>query len=162
MKILFSILALLLTAKECDQKKPEKDSAKTELVNTNEKATQQQDGYTIEYTAMSRGFYKEIIVNNSTIAIKNSRNAEASVQSCSKEVWDEMLSKLKSMDVDNLSKLEAPTQKRFSDGTAIGKLTIKYNDSTYQSSEFDHGYPPEEIKFLCDKLLEISDTKTGE
>ena len=160
MKFLYIILVLLIAPKECDQKKTEKEStSKTELVNTNKKATQQQDDYTIEYTAMSRGFFKEIIVTNSTVAIKNSRNEEASVQTCNREVWDEMLSKLKSIDVESLSKLEAPSQKRFYDGAAIGKLSIKYKDSTYQSSEFDHGNPPEEIKFLCDKILEISNSK---
>ena len=156
MKFLFVIVTLLLAPKECDQKKSDKESAKTELVNNDETSKQQQEEYTIEYTAMSRGFYKEISVNSSTIAIKNNRSSEAVSRPCNKELWGEIIAKLEGMDVENLSKLEAPTQKRFVDGAAIAKIKIIYKGSTYQSSEFDHGFPPEEIKFLCDKILEIS------
>ncbi len=159
MKFLFSLLALLLTAKECDQKKSAKDTIKLEIVNNEEAARLQQEECTIEYTAMSRGFYKEITVNSSTIATKNSRGSEAVSQECNKELWGEILAKLESFDVENLSKLEAPSQKRFVDGAAIGKLRIIYKDTTYQSSEFDHGYPPKEIELLCNKILEISSDK---
>ena len=162
MKFLFSILALLLTVKECDQKKSTEETSKTELVNNNETGRMQQEECTIEYTAMSRGFYKEIRVNSSTIAIKNTRGSEAVSHACSEELWGEIMAKLESLDVKNISKLEAPTQKRFADGAAIGKLRIIYKDTTYQSSEFDHGYPPEEIKFLCDKIVEISSNKKKE
>lgn len=160
MKFLFSILALLLTVKECDQKKAEEDTTKTELVNNEQNLKQQQqEDYTIEYTAMSRGYYKEITVNSSIISVKNSRASEAISQDCSKELWTEIMVKLDSMDVENISKLEAPSQKRFADGAAIGKLRIIYKDTTYQSSEFDHGNPPKEIELLCNKIIEISSDK---
>ena len=156
MKILFSILVLLITVKDCDQKKSEEDKTKTEIVNDNEIAKLQQEAYTIEYTAMSRGFYNEISVNSSTISTKKNRGSEAISKACSKELWAEIMEKMKNIDVANISKLEAPTQKRFADGAAIGKLRIIYKDTTYQSSEFDHGHPPKEIRLLCDKILEIS------
>ena len=159
MKFLFSILALLLTVKECDQKKSAEDKTKTELVSNNDTAKMQQEEYTIEYTAISRGFYKEITINSSTIAIKNSRGSEAITHECTQELWEEIKAKLDSIDVENLSKLKAPSEKRFVDRTAIANIKIIYKDTTYQSSEFDHGHPPKEIKPLCDKILGISNSK---
>lgn len=158
MKILFSILALLLTVKECDQKKSEKDNniSKTEMVNSEQSARQQQEDVTIEYIAVTRGFYKEVHVKNAMITVKNGRNAKALTQPCSEEQWDAMMKELKNIDVVNLSKLEAPTQKRFSDAAAIANFKVTVKDSTYSTPAFDDGTPPKEIKAICDKILEIS------
>ncbi len=159
MKFLFSILALLLTVKECDQKKSAEDKIKTEIVSNEKTAKQQQEECTIQYTAISRGFYNEININSSTISVKKGRTAELESKTCSKEIWDTIMNKLDSIDVESISKLEAPTTKRFHDGAAIAKIKVILKDTTYQSSEFDHGYPPKEIELLCNKILEASISK---
>ena len=157
MKFLIIILALLLAPKECDQTKSEKDNAsKTELVNNEETARLQQEDVTIEYTAMSRGSYKEVHIKNAIITVKNGRDSKAISKSCSEEQWNDMMEELKSIDVTSLAKLEAPTQKRFYDGAAIANFKITIKDTTYQTPAFDDGIPPKEIKVLCDKILEIS------
>ena len=156
MKFLFSILALLLTVKECDQKKANKDSIKTELVSNEENLRQQQEDVTIEYTAVSRGYYKEVLIKNAMITVKNGRDAKVISKACSDEQWNAMMKELKSIDVTSLSKLEAPTQKRFYDGAAIANFKITIKDSTYQTPAFDDGIPPIEIKVICDQILEIS------
>lgn len=159
MKFLFAILAILLTTKECDQKKSDKESNKTELMNTEDaaKIQDQQEEYTIEYTASSRGFFKEIKINSSSISLKNSRTAELETKTCSKEVWDDILEKLKNVKIENISKLEAPTTKRFADAAPAASIKIVHNDSIYQSAEFDHGYPPKELELLCSKILELAE-----
>ena len=159
MKFLIVILALLLTPKECDQKKSEKDNAtKTEIVNNEQTTKLQQEDVTIEYTAMSRGVYKEVQVKNAMFTVKNGRDAKAISKPCSEEQWNDMMTELKSIDVASLEKLEAPTQKRFYDGAAIANFKVTIKDKTYQTPDFDDGIPPKEIKVICDKILEISNS----
>lgn len=157
MKFLIVILALLLAPKECDQKKSEKDNtSKTEIVNNEQTARQQQEDVTIGYTATSRGSYKEVHIKNAMITVKNGRDSKAISKPCSEEQWNDIMKELKSIDVTSLEKLEAPTQKRFFDGAAIANFKITIKDTTYQTPAFDHGAPPKEIKVICDKILEIS------
>ena len=155
MKFLFVILALLLAPKECDQKKSVEDTGKTEFVNNQDTATQQQE-CTIQYTAITRGSYKEVIIDGKTISIKNDRNSEPVVKDCNDELWKNIMQKVDSIDVKSLSSLVAPTEKRFYDGAAHANIKITIDEKTYESQEFDHGFPPEEIKILCDKILDIS------
>ena len=54
--------------------------------------------------------------------------------------------------LEDLNDYKAPTEKRFHDGAAIGKLKITYQGKTYESTEFDHGNPPVEIEKFVDKL----------
>lgn len=138
MKFLFSILALLLTVKECDQKK----SVKEQLVNT------------IEYTAISRGSFQEVIINDQTISIKKDRNSEPIIKSCTDEFWNDIMQTINSIDVESMNNLVAPTQKRLHDGAAHANIKITIDGKTYETQGFDHGFPPEEMKILSEKVLE--------
>lgn len=158
MKFLFSILALFLTVKECDQKKADKDTIKEQIVN-NEKTAMQQQEYTIEYSAMSRGFFKELKLDGKTISIKNDRNSQPVIKECNEELWNSIMQKMDSINLKGLSNLVAPTQKRLYDGAAHANIRITVDGKTYETQGFDHGFPPEEVKFICDKLLEMSDDK---
>jgi hypothetical protein len=56
------------------------------------------------------------------------------------------------MKLDSLPKLKAPTEKRFYDGAAIANFKITFKDSTYETTSFDHGFPPKEIKKFVNKI----------
>ena len=58
------------------------------------------------------------------------------------------MQELNKIDLENLPNLKAPTEKRFYDGAAIANLNIIYKGKKYQTSNFDHGFPPMEIKRL--------------
>ena len=159
MKLLFSLLALILINKECENKNSSSESNKTEIVNS-DKSNDQQKEYTIEYSAISRGIFKEITINNSSITVKKDRNTNPVTKKCSNEIWSKLTHILDEVDLKMLPELEAPTQKRLYDGAAHATLKVIVDGETYTTSSFDHGFPPEEIKDLCDKLIEISvDTK---
>ena len=154
MKLLFSLLALILTTKECENKNSNNESSKTEIVNS-EKANTQQKEYTIEYSAISRGIFKEITINNSSITVKKDRNSKPVTKECTKEIWSKFTKSLDEVDLKMLPELKAPTQKRLFDGAAHATLKVIVDGETYTTSSFDHGFPPEEIKGLCDKLTEF-------
>ena len=156
MKLLFSLLALIITTKECENKKSSNESSKTEIVNS-DRANAQQKEYTIEYSAISRGIFKEITINNSSITVMKDRSSKPVTNECTDEIWLKFTKALDEVDLKMLPELKAPTQKRLFDGAAHATLKVIVDGETYTTSSFDHGFPPEEIKGLCDKLSEFLD-----
>lgn len=153
MKILFSLLALILTTKECENKKAIHETETSEIENSS-KSSDQQKEYIIEYSAISRGIFNEVKINNNTISVQKDRNSKPVVSELNNEMRNEIMNKLDGIDITLLPKLKAPTEKRFFDGAAHATLKITLDGKTYSTTSFDHGFPPEEIKPLCDRLVQ--------
>jgi hypothetical protein len=66
--------------------------------------------------------------------------------------WKELVGYFETINLDDFTSLKAPTEKRFHDGAAIANLKVIYKDKTYETNAFDHGYPPEAIKKIIDKV----------
>lgn len=137
MKNLILALFLIFTASSCV-------SQKNTFTNSTE----------IEYTANTRGFYQKITIQNQkAMVFKNRNNSEKpSVIAISDSEWRDFLNYFESINLDKLATLKAPTEKRFYDGAAIANLKIVYKDKIYETTSFDHGHPPEEIKDLVNKI----------
>ncbi|GAA3558102.1 META domain-containing protein [Snuella lapsa] len=119
-------------------------------------AIRSQENETVfNYSALSRGKFEDITISKSTISVKKDRNSKPIKKTCSKSDWQRLISLLKDIQLDSLPKLKAPTEARFHDGAAIGKLKINYNNVSYESSSFDHGQPPKAIKALVKEILSI-------
>ena len=152
MKFLFSLLALVLTVNECGHSKTQSKLSKAELyVDMNSKEIQQD--YTITYSATSRGFFKEITIENSSVVIKNTRNDKGTEMKLSNEEKKDLYNILSDIRLETLPYLKAPTQKRFYDGAPHATLSITVGEKTYETESFDHGYPPKAIEALCEKIL---------
>ncbi|NNL15228.1 MAG: hypothetical protein HKO81_01135 [Flavobacteriaceae bacterium] len=115
----------------------------------------QQKDYILEYSAITRGTFKEIIINSSSISIKKDRNSKPVTKECPNKIWSNITKTLDEVDLSKLADLKAPTQKRTYDAAAHALLKVTVHGETYTSASFDHGFPPEEIKVLCDKLTEF-------
>jgi hypothetical protein len=108
----------------------------------------------LEYTANTRGFYQKITIQDQMVSISKDRegNDKPIAKKISDKDWKELVGYFESMELDSLSTLKAPTEKRFYDGAAIANLKVIYKDKTYETAAFDHGFPPAEIKKLVDKI----------
>lgn len=115
----------------------------------------------IEYVANTRGFYQKITVKNQMVIISKDRsgNDKPVPTKISDADWKELVGYFKTVKLDSLAKLKAPTEKRFYDGAAIAHLKITYKDKTYETTSFDHGFPPKEIKKFVDKITSFAKTK---
>lgn len=117
-----------------------------------------QEGLTITYEVQTRGFYEKVWVDESGIYFANNRELNTIRNTpISKGDWYELIALKNDLDLQTLPNLKAPSEKRISDGAAIGSLTIKTQQGVVKSSEFDHGNPPKEIKPLLNKLLSIKE-----
>ena len=116
-----------------------------------------QDSISFEYSAISRGQFLEIKANKKTTSIKKNRSDAAIINPTEEKKWKALINTLKSMPVENIPNLKAPSEKRFFDGAAIASLKITYEGKTYESQSFDHGNPPKEIAELVKEMLSISE-----
>ena len=102
----------------------------------------------IQYEANTRGFYNKLVLKNATISSTNDRDGKENpiVQKVTDADWSALNDEINKVDLENLPNLKAPTEKRFYDGAAIANLKITYKGNTYQTTDFDHGFPPMQIK----------------
>lgn len=109
----------------------------------------------ITYIANTRGFFQKIIITNHKAFISKDRNGkDTPIEiAINDKDWNELVQYFNSIDLNQLAKLKDPTQKRFYDGAAIANLKINYKDKQYETSSFDHGFPPAEIKNIVDKIV---------
>ena len=110
----------------------------------------------IEYSAVSRGLYKTVVVKNQTVSITNTRGGEAVESKIDTEKWNKIVSEFEKINLDSIPNLKAPTEKRFYDGAAIGNLKITQNQKTYETKGFDNGFPPKKIEKLVNLLTDFT------
>lgn len=113
----------------------------------------------IEYQALSRGSFFQIKINKDRIEKTIDRNLENSVsEKYSKKDWATITSLLKTIDIDKICDLKAPTEKRLFDGAPHAQLKIVSSTKTFVSNGFDHGYPPQEIQELVNTMLSLAES----
>ena len=144
MKAITIILLTVFLGKSCS------NEAQNDITNT-----------TLQYTATTRGFFLKIIVSNQKATISRDRNGEKSPEeiTISDNDWKEMIGYFEKIDLKKLPTLKDPTQKRFYDGAAIAHLKIRYQDKNYETTDFDHGFPPAEIEKLVNKIVSLAKVK---
>jgi len=112
---------------------------------------------TIEYQAISRGYYLNINIQDEKLTMTRQRDGETKEYTLTNQDWKDLADLYKKVDVDKLSTYKDPTQKRFYDGAAIANLRVVYEGKTYETVGFDHGNPPVEIAEFVNKIVSFSD-----
>jgi hypothetical protein len=112
----------------------------------------------IEYTATTRGFYQQIVVQNQKFTVTKDRNGNEKLiqQAISKADWKDIIEAFQDVDLEGFKDLNGPTEKRFYDGAAIGNIKVIYKGKTYETNGFDHGNPPLEIEKLVNKITQLA------
>ena len=70
--------------------------------------------------------------------------------------WNSLMSMCSEIDLEKISELQAPSDKRFLDMAMHANLTIVTRNGEFKSQTFDHGNPPEELKKITDKLMKLA------
>lgn len=138
MRILSLLLLVMFIGTGCSSQK------KTDMTST-----------VIEYSAMSRGYYKKIVVQNQSVLVTNGRDAQTVENKIDDAKWKQIVAEFEKINLESISILKAPTEKRFHDGAAIGNLKITQNQKTYETQGFDNGFPPKEIEKMVNLLTDF-------
>lgn len=107
----------------------------------------------VEYKAYSRGFYQVVTIENQMVFITKTRDEKPVAFKIPIADWKSLNMAIQALDLELLSQLKAPTEKRLFDGAAIANLKITKQGKTYESQSFDHGYPPAETEKIVNKIL---------
>ena len=144
MKAITIILLSVFLVKSCS------NQAQNDIANT-----------TLQYTASTRGFFQKSVVINQKATISRDRNGEKFPEeiAISDKDWKEIISYFEKIDLEKVPTLKDPTQKRFYDGAAIANLKVRYQDKNYETTDFDHEFPPAEIEKLVNKIVSLAKEK---
>ena len=107
----------------------------------------------VEYKAYSRGFYQTIRVENQMVFISKNREEKPVAFKLSAAEWNSLILVVNELNLETLSQMKAPTEKRLFDGVAIASFKITKQGKVYESQSFDHGYPPAETEKIVNKML---------
>ena len=107
----------------------------------------------LEYKAFSRGFYQMIRVENQSVFVTKSREGKPEVMKLSTNDWNSLQTMVQELDLVSFPNWKVPTDKRLFDGAASANLKITKQGKTVESPSFDHGYPPEAIEKIVNKML---------
>ena len=106
--------------------------------------------FKISYKAETRGSFIIIHFKDSSLVLK-STSTDKSVVLSNAEVINiqNIASKIK---LSEIGALIAPSNERYRDAALTGSFIILKNDTSYTSSNFDHGNPPKELQELYNIL----------
>lgn len=91
--------------------------------------------------------------------LETSINGNITVNELSSLDWTKINSFTEKINLEEISKLEAPSTKRYSDAALASEIAIFKDGKEYNSSAFDSGNPPLELKNLYEELQRIIETK---
>ncbi len=116
-----------------------------------QKQTQEQDSIKeIVFNAQTRGSLENITVSDYTVFYKTHGESKTfAITATQRKELDILIGKL---NLENLSTLKAPSNKRAFDGAMHATLAIKTGSTNYVSSHFDDDDPPVEIKSIVKAL----------
>ncbi|WP_353779157.1 hypothetical protein [Winogradskyella sp. 3972H.M.0a.05] len=161
MKLLFSLLAILMLSKECENKNT---SSASEEVNTTEQSQKMasmekaQNEMTITYEASTRGYFHKVWVTKDTIRTTTDRYMK-SIEGypCPEKDWEELMEAMKDIKLTSLSELEPPSKAFQYDGAAMASLKVQDGDVIYATPIFDNGNPPKSIAAVVKKVLSLGE-----
>ncbi len=150
MKKIYVMLAFAFVFISCNCQKP----AAQQDASAKATASEQAGLPKLEYTANTRGFFQKITIENQTVKVAVNRDMPDKGESVKISDADvkELMAAYRTIKVEQLPTLKDPTQQRFYDGAAIANLKVTVNGKEYQTTDFDHGFPPVEIEKLVNKI----------
>lgn len=126
-----------------------------------ENQTRDMETTVIEYSANTRGFYQKITIANKIAQVTHDREGLQAPEQIkiSDGDWKELVQAFSEVDLDELSNLKAPSERRAYDGAAHAKLKIRFNDKNHETTNFDHGNPPAQISDFVQKVVAFGTPK---
>lgn len=156
MKKILSVFILTVTvAIGCSSSKKADD--------TSASAEKKGAGLEFEYTAITRGSYKQIIAKQTGVTFVKERDAKPETVAISTADWNAMVDFYENNIAKKSVKLEdiqVPSKKHQYDGALAATLTVKVADQLYTTPTFDHGNPPAEVKGLVDEMVKLAGLET--
>lgn len=112
---------------------------------------------TMEYESTTRGSYLRATVINKTISVIKTREMVALTSNLSDAEWNTILDLYNNLNLKSLESLKAPSEARFYDGAPIAHFKVTLGTTTYQTTDFDGGNPPEQVRKIVEKIIALAE-----
>ncbi len=112
----------------------------------------------IEFTTLTRGQQKQVFISaDSVTEITDGRENESAIKKQKLEdgKWEELLSTIRGVKLEEIPKLPSPTNRRAFDGARHSTLKITTSDGRDFVHTFDDENPHKALHALMDKILEL-------
>ncbi|AUC16363.1 hypothetical protein BTO06_14925 [Tenacibaculum sp. SZ-18] len=104
----------------------------------------------IVFNAQTRGKLENITISDKAIFYKTYETSKTfGIDSDQKKQLTDLIKKI---DLQNISNIKAPSNKRAFDGALQATLSIKTESNNYVSSQFDDDNPPKKLKVLIELM----------
>lgn len=164
MKAITYLAALLLTITSCNCQKNAVEANQSNSLEATKVGQNDMDMKTInqelpliEYTSLSRGYFKKITIDSGRIYVQTAREGKPAFWELKPEDLNAIQLAYDEIDVTKLPELKAPSEKRFYDGAPITNLTVTRGTDVYKTTDFDGGFPPSYIEKLVNTILEVAE-----
>ena len=111
---------------------------------------------TVVYEAMSRGYFKSVIIENKKVYTINKRDGAREEVELTEKEWNELGNAFEEIKLDKMEQMKAPTEKRTYDGALQANVTITLKGETFTTPGFDHQFPPKGIEKFINKLVSLT------
>ena len=116
------------------------------------------DNVSVKYQALSKGSFEFTLISESEIINSTDQSLQnLNTYTIKAKDWEELLSLIEAVDLENFQELEAPSKKHRFDGAPHATLRIQMGDVEYVTPTFDHGNPNKAIEILVNKVLSIKE-----
>jgi len=113
----------------------------------------------LEYSAITRGSYYVLKINNKKVSFQKNRSDKPTVKSIKDIDWKDLMLLVDITDLKGMSEMKAPSKARLYDGAPIGEFKIIKDGETYAVPNFDAGKPNKGLAELINKMLAIAKEK---
>jgi len=107
----------------------------------------------IEYKATTRGAFKFVSVSKNEC--RSDFLNKKSAYKTPKKDWDVILNLLDQININEIENLDRPSEISSTDRAMAASILITFKNKTIESSFFDDGNPPKELKKIVAKLLSL-------
>ena len=115
----------------------------------------QEDKLSIKYEAKTRGSSFLMTIENGKFNFSSLDTKQTKV--LSKTQISKLTELVNEIDLSQMNQMEAPSEKRYTDGAMFASLNITKNSNKYNSVEFDHGNPPKALSSLYAYLISLNE-----
>ncbi|EAQ42638.1 hypothetical protein [Polaribacter sp. MED152] len=115
----------------------------------------QEDNLSIKYEAKTRGSSFLMTIENGKFNFSSSDTKKTKV--LSKTQISKLTKLVNEIDLSQMNQMEAPSEKRYTDGAMFAALNITKDNTTYSSVEFDHGNPPKALRSLYAYIISLNE-----
>ncbi|QCX01754.1 hypothetical protein FGM00_17130 [Aggregatimonas sangjinii] len=113
----------------------------------------------VEYSAITRGSSFSCIIDSNQIVVEFQGDEPfLKRRKIMADEWKDICESVHKLNLEDIGQLQSSTALSASDRSRIANLVISVDEMEYESKAFDEGHPPDELRWVIDKIIALAKT----